>query len=177
VDWYDSVFEVIDLRSFSNLWYWIGLAVFWSSVSHWILGVPYDTIMRAKRGRPENAMDDFHDHVRINVNRILYIAEWSGTWIALFGSAFMTALVLAAFYYQIEFAQAVFLLLGPLVLLSLLTLRTARIIRRDNLQDEALIRQLLRHRFMTQGIGVVAIFLTAMYGMWVNLYVGPFGGF
>ena len=50
LDWYDSVFEVIDLRSFSNLWYWIGLAVFWSSVSHWILGVPYDSIMRAKRG-------------------------------------------------------------------------------------------------------------------------------
>ena len=35
----------------------------------------------------------------------------------------------------------------------------------------------LRHRFVTQGIGVLAIFFTAMYGMYVNLYVGPFGGF
>lgn len=177
MDWYDSVFEVIDLRSFSNLWYWIGLAVFWSSVSHWILGVPYDSIQRAKRRKPENAMVDFEDHVRINVNRILYIAEWSGMWIALFGSAVVTALALAAFLYQIEFAQAVFLLLAPLVILSLLTLRTARIIRRDGLDGDALIRQLMRHRFMTQGIGVVAIFITAMYGMYVNLFVGPFGGF
>ncbi|MEM9756043.1 MAG: component of SufBCD complex, partial [Pseudomonadota bacterium] len=32
--------DVIDLRSFSNLWYWIVLAVFWSSASHWGLGVP-----------------------------------------------------------------------------------------------------------------------------------------
>ena len=177
LDWYDSVFEVIDLRSFSNLWYWIGLAVFWSSVSHWILGVPYDSIMRAKRMKPETAMEDLHDHVRVNVNRILYISEISGTWIALFGSALMTVLVLMAFAYNIEFAQAVFLLLFPLAILSLLTVRTARKIRGEGLADEALIRCLLRHRFLTQGIGVLAIFVTAMYGMWVNLYVGPFGGF
>ncbi|MCU0909379.1 MAG: component of SufBCD complex, partial [Rhodobacteraceae bacterium] len=31
MDWYLTVFEVIDMRSFSNLWYWIGLAVLWSS--------------------------------------------------------------------------------------------------------------------------------------------------
>lgn len=177
MDWYDSVFEVIDLRSFSNLWYWIGLAVFWSSVSHWVLGVPYDTIMRAKRRKPETAMRDFQDHVRVNVNRFLYIADISGPWIALFGSAIMTALILVGFLYNIEFAQAVFLLLGPLALLGLMTLRTARIIRRDDLEGDALVQQLLRHRFATQGIGVISIFVTAMYGMWVNLYVGPFGGF
>ena len=53
MDWYDTVFEVIDMRSFSNLWYWIGLAVLWSSVSHWVLGVPYDSILRAKRATEE----------------------------------------------------------------------------------------------------------------------------
>ena len=165
------------MRSFSNLWYWIGLAVFWSSVSHWVLGVPYDTIMRAKRGRPEGAMADFQDHVRVNVNRILYIYEVSGIWIGLFGSAILTALLLTAFVYEIEFAQAVVLLLGPFVIVSLMTLRTARLIRERGLEGEMLIRHLLRHRFLTQGLGVIAIFITAMYGMYVNLYVGPFGGF
>jgi hypothetical protein len=43
------VFEVIDMRSFSNLWYWIALAVLWSSTSHWVLGVPFDMIQRARR--------------------------------------------------------------------------------------------------------------------------------
>ncbi len=175
--WYDSVFEVIDLRSFSNLWYWIGLAVFWSTVSHWVLGVPYDSVMRAKRGKPENAMEDLQDHVRVNSNRILYIAEVSGIWIALFGSAFLTGLALAAFLYDIEFAQAVFLLLGPLAILSLMTVRTARRIRESDLQGAELISALTMHRFLTQGIGVISIFFTAMYGMYVNLYVGPFGGF
>ena len=51
-----------------------GLAVLWSSVSHWVLGVPYDSIMRARRGKPPEAMRDLHDLTRVNVNRILFIA-------------------------------------------------------------------------------------------------------
>ena len=35
--WYQTVLELIDMRSFSSLWYWIGLAVLWSSASHWVL--------------------------------------------------------------------------------------------------------------------------------------------
>ncbi len=177
MNWYDAVFEVIDMRSFSNLWYWIGLAIFWSSVSHWILGVPYDSILRARRGSPPEAMNDLHDLVRVNVNRILYIADISGVWIALFGSAFFTALGLAAFFYDVEFAQAVFLLIAPLTLIGFLSIRTARRIRENGLQGEELIKRLMRHRFLIQMIGVVAICSTAMYGMYVNLYVGPFGGF
>ena len=172
MNWYEAVFEVIDMRSFSNLWYWIGLAIFWSSVSHWVLGVPYDSIMRARRGTPPEAMKDLHDLVRVNVNRILYIAEISGVWIALFGSA-----LLAAFFYGIEFAQAVFLLVAPLTLIGFLSIRTARRIRDGSLQGEELIKRLLRHRFVIQLVGVVAICGTAMYGMFVNLYVGPFGGY
>lgn len=177
MDWYDSVFEVIDLRSFSNLWYWIALAVLWSSVSHWILGVPYDTILRARRKKPDTAVQDLHDLTRVNVNRILYIAEVSGSWMTLFGSAMLTALGLSAFVYGVEFAQAVFLMVLPMSILAVLSVRTARIIRAKELQDDDLIRQLLRHRFGTQLIGVASIFVTAMYGMYKNLYVGPFGGF
>ena len=105
MDWFQLITEVIDLRSFSNLWYWIGLAVVWSTVSHWVLGVPYDIVLRARR-RGGQAMEDLEDLARINVNRIL---------------------------------------------------------------------QLVRHRFWTQLIGMVAIFVTAMWGMYKNLYVGPFG--
>lgn len=177
LDWYDSVFEVIDLRSFSNLWYWIALAVLWSSVSHWVLGVPFDSILRARRGKPETAMDDLQELTRINVNRILYIADVSGTWIALFGSAVLTAMGLSAFVYNIEFSQAVFLMVMPMTILGGLTVRTARMVRSQELVGEDLINRLMRHRFSTQLVGIVSIFITAMYGMYKNLYVGPFGGF
>lgn len=175
--WYESVFELIDLRSFSNLWYWIGLAVLWSSLSHWVIGVPFDAVLRAKRGKPETAMQDLHDLTRVNVNRILYIFEVSGLWISLFGSAMLTALGITAFGYDVEFSQAVFLLLVPALLVAAMSVRTARVIRQRDLSGAGLIRQLMRHRFFTQLIGVVSIFITAMYGMFMNLNVGPFGGF
>ncbi|MEM6386761.1 MAG: component of SufBCD complex [Pseudomonadota bacterium] len=177
MDWYESVFEVIDLRSFSNLWYWIGLAVLWSSVSHWVLGIPHDAILRARRRSPDTALDDLHDLVRVNVNRILYIVDVSGAWLALFGSAVITALGITAFAYEVEFAQAVFLMALPMVVLGAMSARAARQIQRHALKGDDLIRHLIRHRFMVQLLGVCSIFMTAMYGMWVNLYTGPFGGF
>ena len=177
MDWYDSVFEVIDMRSFSNLWYWIALAVLWSSVSHWVLGVPFDSILRARRGKPDTAMEDCENLTRINVNRILYIADVSGLWIALFGSMFITTLGISAFLYDIEFSQAVFLMAFPMILLGGMSVRTARVIRSRALDGDDLIRRLLRHRFFTQLIGVASIFVTAMFGMYQNLNVGPFGGF
>ena len=51
LDWYQSIFELIDMRSFSNLWYWIALAVMWSTASHWVLGVPWDMVIRAPASR------------------------------------------------------------------------------------------------------------------------------
>ncbi len=50
--------------SFSNLWYWIALAVMWSSTSHWVLGVPYDMIQRARRegGQAEADLEDAGPH-------------------------------------------------------------------------------------------------------------------
>lgn len=175
MNWYDSIFEVIDMRSFSNLWYWIGLAVLWSSVSHWILGVPFDMILRARRGKGETAMHDLEDMTRVNVNRILFISEVSGTMIALIGSTVLTVLAITGFAYRVEFAQAVFLLIFPMSFLALLAVRTAKIIRQKKVAGPDLVRRLLRHRMATQMIGVVSIFVTAMYGMYMNLYVGPFG--
>lgn len=175
MDWYDSIFEVIDMRSFSNLWYWIGLAVLWSSVSHWVLGVPHDMILRARREKTGPAMEDLQDLARVSVNRILFIAEVSGSWLMLFGSAVLTALGLTAFVYDVEFSQAVFLLVLPMAVLAILSTWTARKIRRDGDDAHALIRRLSRHRLMTQLIGVFSIFVTAMFGMYQNFYVGPFG--
>lgn len=177
MDWQSSVFEVIDLRAFSNIWYWVGLAVLWSTVSHWVIGVPFDLVLRARRRKPPEAMNDLHDITRVNVNRILYIAEVSGSWIALIVSSLLTVLVLIAVLYDVEFAQAVLLLLAPMPILFLLAIRTAKKIRAQAVQGDALVKILTRHRFFTQLLGVVAIFAAAMFGMYKNLHIGPFGGF
>ena len=57
MDLSQTIFELIDMRSFSNLWFWIALAVVWSSASHWVLGVPWDMALRAKRKGGQLAED------------------------------------------------------------------------------------------------------------------------
>jgi len=174
VDFYSAVFELIDMRSFSNLWYWIALAVLWSTASHWVLGVPYDMIQRAARQGGE-AEQDLEDMVRINCNRLLYIAGVAGLWLLGLGAAILTSLVILAFWYWVEFAQAVFLLTFPMTLVGLMSLNSARLIHDRQLAGEALRKRLLRHRIQTQVVGMISIFVTSLFGMFQNRRAGPLG--
>lgn len=174
MDWYESVFTLIDMRSFSNLWFWIALAVLWSTASHWVLGVPWDMVIRARRHGGQYA-EDLEDLVRIYTNRLLYIARVSGLWILGFACFFLTVLGSLGFFYSFEFGQAVFLLLFPMSLVGALSIYTARRIHEGEETGERLYKRLMLHRVMTQAIGMVSIFVTALWGMFQNLNLGPFG--
>ncbi len=171
---YQVLFELIDMRSFSNLWYWIMLAVMWSSASHWVLGVPFDLISRARR-QGGALQDDLETVVRINTGRMLFIAQTAGVWLVAFLCFLLTALLVLAIYYKVEFAQAVLFLVAPMSILSMLSLRTAGLIVGGENSGEALHRRLIRHRITTQALGMVSIFVTSMFGMYANLYIGVLG--
>lgn len=170
MDIYKIVLEVIDLRSFSNLWYWIMLGVMWSSASHWVLGVPFDMIQRAHRHGGQ-AEADLETMVRINADRLLHVARTAGTMLTGLVSFFLSGLVVLAFGYSIEFAQAVLFLIAPLTLLMLMSIRQARLIEAGAHSGEALYARLRRHRMGTQLLGMVSIFVTSLWGMWQNLQI------
>ncbi|MBL4811846.1 MAG: component of SufBCD complex [Rhodobacteraceae bacterium] len=176
MDWTDTLFELIDMRSFSSLWYWVALAVAWSTASHWILGVPFDMITRARRHEGQ-AQIDLEDITRININRLLMIGRVSGLWLLGFVAFAHTALLLLAFWYWVELAQAVELIALPMTFVGFLSLAAARGIEQDTLEGEALRRRLMRHRFWVQLIGMLAIFVTAMFGMYQNFVFAPGFGF
>ncbi len=167
---FDTVFEVIDMRSFSNLWYWIALAVLWSSTSHWVLGVPHDMIQRARREGGQ-AQQDLEDLARINSSRLLSIVDQGGLVGVALACFWLTGLGLLAFYYEVEFAAAVFLLFAPMTLVVWLSIRACRRIAAGEGAGEVLYRRLILHRRVTQVIGMVAIFVTAMYGTWQNVNI------
>lgn len=171
LDWQTIVFEVIDMRSFSNLWFWIALAVMWSSASHWVMGVPFDMVTRVRRHGAQ-AETDLVDMVRINCNRLLYIAGVSGMVLIASVSFVLTMLGVLGFAYKVEFAQAVFLLAFPMALVFALSIRTARRIRGHDLEAERLVTILTRHRIVIQAIGMLSIFVTALWGMFQNLSHG-----
>jgi len=168
VSWTQTIFEVIDMRSFSNLWFWIALAVVWSSASHWVLGVPFDMITRARR-HDGQAQADLETMVRINVGRILYIGRVSGLILLGFVCFVLSALCILGFWYDVEFAQAVFLIGLPMSLVGALSLWTAKVIEAEEPTGDDLHRRLIRHRQLVQVIGMLSIFVTALWGMWKNL--------
>ena len=172
---WQTVLEVIDMRSFSNLWYWIALAVLWSTASHFVLGVPFDLAQKAQKQGGER-MRDLEDLVRINVNRLGSIAEISGLVIVAMASAGLTMLFGLGVFYNVEFAQAVFLMAFPMTIIFYLNVRTAQRIQEEAPRGNDLVDTLRRHRFKTQLIGMLFIFITAMWGMYQNVATGPLGG-
>lgn len=146
----------------------------WSSLSHWVLGVPYDLVLRARRSGGQ-AMIDLEDLARVNCNRLLYTIRVSGLWVMAFAFFLLTSLVILGFYYELEFAQAVFLLAFPMMVVGLLSLQTALSLERNPRGGEALCNRLRLHRLLTQMVGVVSVFVTAMWGIYQNLSYGALG--
>lgn len=164
----DILFQVMDLRSFSNLWYWIVLAVLWSSTSHWVLGVPHDMIHRARREGGQSEID-LEDLVRINVNRLLHVIDRSLYVVIGMAAFWLTFLAILGFFYQVEFAQALFLLIAPMSVVVWRSVKVSRLIAAGDNSGEALYRRLIWHRRVTQMIGMLAVTVTALYGTWQNI--------
>lgn len=149
------------------------LAVFWSTASHFVLGVPFDMVARAA-SEDEQAEQDLVDMVRVHSNRLIFIADTSGMWLTGFTFFLLTGLGLTGFYYGVEFAQALFLLGTPMSLVFLLSVRSAR--RISGVTGIALRKRLKLHRLIVQIIGMLSILVTSMWGMFVNISAGVLGG-
>lgn len=156
------------MRSFSNLWYWIMLAVVWSTASHWVIGVPFDMFARARR-QGGQATSDVETMVRINCNRLTYIADVAGLWLIGLVTFLLAGLATLGFGYGVEFCQALFLIATPMALVGLLSVRLARRLQREEATGDMLYRRIRFHRFITQVIGMISIFITAFWGMWQNM--------
>lgn len=171
---FQTLTEVIDFRSFSNLWYWIALAVMWSAVSHRVLGVPYDMVTRARKYGGQHAQD-LADLVRINTNRMLFVVRSAGVWLLGFACFVLSILATLGFVLGVEIAQSVFLLMFPLSLVSMINLYFANWISNRNSAGEDLYKVMGTCRVFIQILGMIFIFVTAMWGMFQNLNLGPLG--
>lgn len=175
MDSYDSVFQLIDLRSFSSLWYWIVVAVFWSRVTHSTFGVPFDMVLRARRKGGQH-VEDLQAMVAIQIRRRATILNAAGATIVLLWATGLSALVVLGFAYRLELAQALALLLVPATLVAMLRLRLLVRLGRAELAGEALCKALTWHRTGVQIMGLLAILVTTLWGMWFNLNVRALGG-
>jgi len=177
VDVWKTITALIDMRSFSNIWYWIVLAVAWSSASHWVLGVPFDMVLRARRkgGAAEEALVLM---TRLSTQRLLLIGREGGMILAVVASFLLSSLAVLGFGYGYELAQGMALILVPMVAVGLLSLRAAARLEPvlcAGPEAVVVMHALSKHRMAVQAIGMVAITVTAMWGMLQNMHFATFG--
>ena len=175
MDWQTSLLAFIDTRSFSNVWFWIVLAVMWSSLSHYVLGVPYDMVTRARR-EGGAALQDLEAVVAAQVNRRLHVAAASGPWLAALAAFGLTVLALLGFVYGLELGQALLLLILPATAVGAMGLAAARRLARAPLAGEALCAFLSRQRLFVQLMGVGSILLTTMWAVYQVMTTPVLGG-
>ena len=163
-------FEIIDLKSFWSLWYWILTVIAWSMNSHFTMGVPHDCVQRAER--LGGAWEEHCDALAIvHATRLRYFVERGGVFLAGFVAFVLTLLLALGFGFGLEVAQALSMLLVPLVFANLFTLRLAFRVEREALRGAALRMALSRRRLWNQVIGLCAIVAQTAMAMWHYLYV------
>lgn len=173
LNWYATLAALIDLRSFSNLWYWIVVAAFWWRAGRRVLGVPVDLLTRA-HALGGAAAQELDAAIDLAVRRILRRARSEGV-IHLGLAAFGLALTLIlGFGYGLELGQAVAFLALPLAILAGMDIATARAVEFGP-QGEELQRRLFWHRFRVQLMGILFILLTAFWGAWRNVTTATLG--
>lgn len=158
------IYELIDLRSFSNLWFWLALGAIWFFQGSRVLGVPWDMIVRARQGDAA-AGADLEQLAQIHGRRVLRF--WRGIGPVATGGicCALTMLGLLGFAYGHEFSQALVLLGVPLGAVGLMSGATARRIEQGGLRQQALWSALIRLRNRVQIVSMVAIAVTTFWGM------------
>lgn len=164
---YKLMVDVIDLRSFSNLWFWVALFAIWTKAVRNGLGVPYDMVGAAHRDGGQ-ALHDVEVMARISTARMLAFSRGLGPWLVGLVSFAGTVLALLGFVYRSGLAQAVFFLFVPLCVLGYLSLRAALRVEAGEGQGAALLALLSDHRRSVRFLAIVAVGATILFGAYAN---------
>ncbi len=140
------------------------MVVAWSMTAHWTLGVPYDAVINAERKGGVFA-DQCENLAYINAQRLVYYFEKSGVYIVAFVMFFISSIGTAGYYFGVEFFQALFVLLAPLLVPNFFAVRLAFKLKNEQPEGADLRKLLFRRRLWNQVIGLVAIILATTAGI------------
>lgn len=168
MDWKEALTRVIDLATFTSVWYWLSVAVTWAAACNWLIGVPFDVLYRARKCADQE-IKDLEALVDINVRRITKINDMAGVWLTLMLAFVLAMFGMSGFYYGFELSQGMFILGVPLTIVIAMNMRLAHQLRDAPLTGRVLVRRLFTVRLWTHVIAAISIFFTSMYGMYFSL--------
>ena len=155
--------QVYGTASFESAWYWVLTLVVWSLVCHTTLGVPYDMIRRGRNDPEVRARVDLR--ARLAAERIGGVYDDFGIPIAALTGFGLAALAVIGFLAGVEWAQALFVLILPLVMVSYSSLRLGLAVRRDGYRGAALNRMLSRRQFWHAVFAAVSVMCALAAGL------------
>jgi hypothetical protein len=171
-----SLFPLIDLRAFSSVWYWVLMLVLWGQATDRVLGVPWVMIADARRAGTPEAAAAVADQLRPALWRLSAATRRSLLAQAAIAGFALSLLAVLGFVYGLELAQALFGLVAPLGLVTLIGYRLARRILDTGLSGDALLSAMAGAHGTTTGIAILAIGASAIWGASRVLTLPTFGG-
>lgn len=158
----DVVRNYMEFDSFASVWYWIFMALAWTSRTHWTIGVPFDAIIRAdRRGAPWEEHVDVIAHAM--AARFHLFVHRRGALIVGVTMFALTAVGSAALLLGNQFAQAVFALALPMLIAEVGDVRLALRIHEEGLSGYHLRRALIWRRFLNQATGLLSIIMASVF--------------
>ena len=168
MDWTEAIARVVTLDTFGNVWFWAAVVVAWAVACHWLIGVPFDMLIRARRGGAQE-MQDLETLVDINVRRIIWFQKIAGEGAAAFAAFFLAGLGLLAIGYRVEWAIGALVLGVPLTGVAVFNLLLAKSLYEAPLYGAELLARMLKVRVRTQILAAISLFFTAVFGMAFNI--------
>lgn len=162
--------DLFRTKSFDNIWYWLLLAVSWSLTTYWTMGVGNHDAREA-REKGGKYLSNFEFLVGIYCERMNEGIAHYGPSVILVISFLLATLATLGFWFWIYFAQALFLLVFPLCLTSLVSVAFASRQVRQPVKGRELIKRYRNLRLVKQTIGVFAIATASFWGAIVTFRV------
>lgn len=159
----DELFILMRFDSLWSIWFWFAHVVCWSLVGHFPLGVPYDMVTLANRENNEasEAAIKCDAMVDASVWRMVTLFRRYGVWITLIWFFLLSILISLGVWFDMELAEAVVTILGPMTLVYATSVHTAFRIERTGARGAEARGLLRRQRLISQFIGFFAISITA----------------
>ena len=176
-----GLIAALDTRSFSSVWYWLMLTVTWTWVGRGALGIPSDLVRAVHRRAVEDAVETpapdsllLLDWVSLVTPR-WQLGDRDGTVLTAATAFLVSALAWIGFAYGRELAQAMVLLVAPLLALVVLRIRLSTRLRATLAEVEThrlsadlaaadMARQITRHMRLTMALSMAAVGAAALWG-------------
>lgn len=175
-----GLIDVLDTRSFASMWYWLLLTISWTWVSRGALGIPPELVRSQRRRKAEAIGSEDAEALRLLDWVSLVAPRWQlmqddGAVLLAVASFVLSMLAGLGFLYDLELAQALLLLVAPLMLLGWMRLRLAARLRATLAEAETgglsvpaaagqVADQISRHMRATLALSAVAVATAAIWG-------------